>query len=302
MAQGSAAAVHTVAVVLTLSHRTTYTADEEIAFRHVRRYLGRYHVYVVLPESHAATYPDFREVRVADRFFGSAQAHGTLLLSPAFYRRFLDYEYILVHHLDALAFSDRLLDWCLSGYDYIGAPWLRSPDTPHIGEEKVGNGGFSLRRVRAFLRVLASTRPFVDPDDYWRRYSQRTPPVERWLNLPRKYAKRLTHFNDIHWHIRWALAGDVHEDRFWAEYATHYDPSFRIAPVDVAMRFAVEAEPRRCAERTGALPFGAHRWTRFDRDFFEPYLLHDGPGANAVPLAIPESSTVSHLPSPVAQP
>jgi hypothetical protein len=87
-------------------------------------------------------------------------------------------------------------------------------------------------------------------------------------------------FNDVHWHIRWAIRGDVHEDRFWAEYAQHYDPEFKIAPVDVALRFAFEAEPRRSFERLGGqLPFGAHRWQKFDRQFYQPHLLTQGLGS-----------------------
>jgi hypothetical protein len=269
-----------VAVVLTLSYRTSYTPDEEIAFRHVRRYLDRYDKYVLLPESHQAVYPGFIPKRFPDRFFGSARAHGSLLLSERFYREFLGYEFVLIHHLDALVFSDQLGEWCRAGYDYLGAPWLISPDTPHITGQKVGNGGFSLRRVRSFLRVLDSRQYFVDPDDYWTRYAARTSGLTRLLNTPRKYLKRVVPLNDVHWHIRWALRGDVHEDRFWSEYATHYDPDFRIAPVDIAMRFAFEAEPRKCFERIGhRMPFGAHRWQKFDRAFYEPYLLREGPGS-----------------------
>ena len=163
-------------------------------------------------------------------------------------------------------------------------PWLISPDTPQITEQKVGNGGFSLRRVRSFLRVLESRRYFVDPDEYWRSYAARTGGFIRLLNTPRKYLKRLVPLNDVHWHIRWALRDDVHEDRFWSEYATHYDPDFRIAPVEVAMRFAFEAEPRKCFERIGRqMPFGAHRWQKFDRAFYEPYLLRDGARIGGAP-------------------
>ncbi len=270
-------ACRSVAVVVTLSHRTSYTPDEALAFRHVRRYLARYDKYVLMPESHPAAYPGFLPARFPDRFFGSGRAHGTLLLSEQFYRAFAAYEFVLIHHLDALVFSDRLAEWCARGYDYIGAPWLISPDTPQITEQKVGNGGFSLRRVRSFLRVLRSRRYFVEPDEYWARYAARTGTLVRTLNLPRKYLKRLVALNDIHWHIKWALRGDVHEDRFWAEYATHYDPGFRIAPVDVAMQFAFEAEPRKCFERIGRqMPFGAHRWQKFDRAFYEPHLLQEG--------------------------
>lgn len=291
------------AVVVTLSTKTQYTPDEEIAFRHVRQHLSRYDTYVLVPDDHPASYPGFIPKRFPGRFFGSAQAHGKLLLSDRFYRAFLDYEYILIHHLDALVFSDELLEWCSEGYDYIGAPWLLSPDTPHITAEKVGNGGFSLRRVRGFLRVLASKVLFVDPEEYWRRYCARTSALSQAFNWPRRHVKRLGWFNDVRWHVRWAVHGDVHEDRFWAEYATHYDPAFRIAPVDVAMRFAFEAEPRRCFERIGRMPFGAHRWPTFDRAFYEPHLLRHGPGSEVRLHAAraPRGARSLH-PSGVAQP
>jgi hypothetical protein len=290
------------AVVVTLSTKTQYTPDEEIAFRHVRRHLGRYDKYVLIPDNHAAGYPGFIPMRFPPRFFGSAQRHGKLLLSEAFYKAFLDYEFILVYHLDALVFADELMEWCDAGYDYIGAPWLLSPDTPHITAEKVGNGGFSLRRVDSFLRVLRSKAYFVEPDEYWRGYCARSSALTQAVNWPRKYVKRLGWFNDVKWHVRWAVHGDVHEDRFWAEYATHYDPAFRIAPVDVAMRFAFEAEPRKCFARIGGMPFGAHRWQKFDRAFFEPHLLHDGPGSDVRPLAHGVSSHAqSFLPSGAAQ-
>ena len=281
MGSPAASTQHLAAVVITLSHKTTYTADEEISFRHVRHHLSGWDKYVLVPQSHQASYPGLTPKRFPDRYFGSPRAHGELLLSERFYRAFLNYEFILIYHLDALVFGDQLARWCSLEYDYIGAPWLRSADTPHIVEEKVGNGGFSLRRVRAFLDVLRSRRYFVDPDEYWRRYAARATPLERLINAPRKYLKRLPVFNDVRWHVRWALSGGVHEDRFWAEYATHYHPAFRIAPVDVAMRFAFEAEPRRCFEKIGRQPpFGAHRWQKFDRAFYEPWLLQQGPGSS----------------------
>ena len=73
---------------------------------------------------------------------------------------------------------DALDEWCAAGYDFIGAPWLICADTPHITAEKVGNGGFSLRRVSSFLRVLRSRRYFIEPEDYWREYAARTAPVD----------------------------------------------------------------------------------------------------------------------------
>jgi hypothetical protein len=129
-----------VAVVITLSNSTSYTPDEELSFRHARHHLGRYDTYVLMPKSHQGIYPGLMPQRFPDRYFRDARAFGSLMLSERFYRAFLAYEFILVHHLDAIVFSDRLAEWCQAGYDYVGA------------------AGLSLRRVPACLRVLRSGR------------------------------------------------------------------------------------------------------------------------------------------------
>src|SRR4051812_37467578 len=104
------------AVVITLSLRSNYTEAEEIAFRHARHYLGAHDIYLAMPETHRGVYPGLRPVRFPDRYFGSAKAHGTLLLSERFYRTFAEYDYILIHHLDAIALRDSLEEWCDLGY------------------------------------------------------------------------------------------------------------------------------------------------------------------------------------------
>jgi hypothetical protein len=53
-----------------------------------------------------------------------------------------------------------------------------------------------------------------------------------------------------------------------------YYPRFRLPAVDVALRFAFEASPRvYFALNNYELPFGCHAWERYDKAFWEPYLL-----------------------------
>lgn len=260
-----------VAVVVPLSNRPHLTPDEQISLHHLVHVLGHYPKYLIVPENLDIRIEGFQIKRFSPKYFGSADAYKRLVLSQHFFRSFTAYEYILIYHLDALVFSDQLREWCAAGFDYIGAPWLASQDDPSQGFSTVGNSGFSLRNVEAALRVIGSRRYKVHPNVYWERYHAAKPLHQRVLNRPRKWSKYLLPLNGA----RRAIGRyPDNDDKFWARWATHFDPDFRIAPVETALRFAFECAPRYCYERNGhRLPFGCHAWARYDRAFWEPFLL-----------------------------
>lgn len=111
-----------------------------------------------------------------DDYFKGIPGYNRLMLSRLFYERFLDTQYILIYQLDAYVFRDELRSWCDKGYDYIGAPWLRKPiynfpliagimsllrqyqhykgkPSKQLLYNKVGNGGFSLRKVESHYKA-----------------------------------------------------------------------------------------------------------------------------------------------------
>lgn len=269
-----------VAVVVPLSDRDEFLPEERVSLRHLFHHLGDYEIHFVAPPDRDPGLEgrDYRVRRFDDRYFGSMEAHTRLLLSRRFYEAFDDYEYILMYHLDALVFSDRLREWCGAGYDFIGAPWLNDRSDPEKGFWRVGNGGFSLRRVSAFLDVLDSDRYREDPEEYWERCYGSRPWYVRLLNLPKKYLKRIRRLNGVEWDTaRWHR----NEDHFWSLRAEHYDPEFRIAPVEEGLRFSFEVAPRYCYRQNDErLPFGCHAWPEYDPDFWEPYLIGE---TDAVP-------------------
>jgi hypothetical protein len=249
-----------VSVAITVPvYRTSRDDDEEISVRHLRAHLGRYDAYAVAPEGLAV--PLDLPVR---RFpFSSHHDYSDLLLSPAFYEAFADYDFVLVHQLDCLVLSDELESWCERGLDYVGAPWVRRGPDRRLAFAGVGNGGFSLRRVEAFLRVLERAgRPL----ERVRLAATHAAAVAR------RFAVRLPR-------VRAAVAAASsaryrYEDKFWSNEAPRILPGFRIPPPEVAVAFAFETEPRFCLEQNGGrLPFGAHNWALQDRGFWEPYLL-----------------------------
>jgi hypothetical protein len=271
------AGINRVAVVVPGYNRSEFTPDEEVSFRHLETFLGRYDKFLVVPRTLSIRRAGFELKRFDDSFFGSAIANTRLLLSRAFYESFADYRYILIYQLDALVFSDQLQEWCATDLDYIGAPWMNCEDSPWVSRPRVGNGGLSLRKVASFLKVLASDRYWVDPETYWQSVAAGKPWYVRGLHLPRKWFKQLRRFNGVkqelqQWHLR--PDGTRNEDHFWADHAVRYDPNFKMASFEVGLRFAFEVAPRQCFELNGRqLPFGCHAWPRYDRGFWEPYLI-----------------------------
>ena len=265
----------TVAVVVPLSMRDKLTSDENLSLRHLVHFLGKYDKYLIAPQGLCVDIQGFNIKYFNKRFFGSGMAHTKLMLSHEFYESFLDYKYILNYHMDALVFSDQMLEWCNADFDYIAPPWIPHEDAPYKKDGyfagKVGNGGFSLRKIESFLKVLTSRKYSIEPKSYGAHLPVAKSRFERLTLQGKRLLKHVKKINNLQWELR----NYQHpEDYFWANRAQHYYPEFNIAPVDVALRFAFECVPGYCFELTNqTLPFGCHAWQRYDREFWEPFLL-----------------------------
>lgn len=145
-------------IIIIHIYRDCFTYLESISFQQVQNVLGNYPICLVVPDKYRTFYSneylDFRIESFSDKYFASIDSYSELLLSTEFYRRFMEYEYMLIHQLDAFVFSNRLSYFCSLGYDYIGAPLFRGTRYWKEIGARVGNGGFSLRRVDAMLHVL----------------------------------------------------------------------------------------------------------------------------------------------------
>lgn len=209
---------------------------ERISLQQAIKVFARYDIILVVPETlHLdVEFNVDRIERFADDFFESISSYNRLVMSAIFYERFLDYKYILIYQLDAFVFADKLEYFCGLNYDYIGAPWLHGM-IHYISDKKciwyVGNGGFSLRNVCSFLKVINKRQSEI-------------------------------------------IACRINEDIFFSSLD---DKNFNIAPIEVALQFAFEREVRKCfEENNGNLPFGCHAWTRYDFQFWRPYIEQCG--------------------------
>lgn len=111
-----------------------------------------------------------REIEFDDEYFKDTKGYSQLCLSYDFYDKLSIYQYMYIYQLDCYLFEDNLQYWVDLGYDYIGAPilatsagWDTFDEKKKIWEPRVGNGGFSLRKIDTFKEL-------TDPNGEFRTY------------------------------------------------------------------------------------------------------------------------------------
>ena len=79
--------------------------------------------------------------------------YSILLKQPQFYENFLNFSHVLIYQTDALTLK-KIPDLYFE-YDYIGAPWTLCNQCARY---PAGNGGYSLRNVKAMIKVCEQYR------------------------------------------------------------------------------------------------------------------------------------------------
>lgn len=271
-----------VAIVIPF-HRQILNPDEEISLRHLRHHLSRYDHYLLFPDNVniPRQFSDTSVKRVESKHFRSVVDYCLFLTSLPFYDLFSEYEFILIYHLDALVFSDRLLEWCDRNYDFVGAPWYkdvwREMGLKPFPVDAVGNSGFSLRKVETCQRAILTYEKSL------KAYSQKRITdlliakniTKRVLASFMKPGIHRNFFSSAYFKEQQKIRDPrSYEDTFWAFEIRKYFENFKIPDADTAVDFSFETGPRYCLRKNkGKLPFGCHAWNKLDRAFWEPHLL-----------------------------
>ncbi|HVW14269.1 MAG TPA: DUF5672 family protein [Mucilaginibacter sp.] len=260
------------AAIIIPFYRSTVSDYEKIALQQCGKVLHAHTKIAIKPAG--LTLPDeaklvnFSEtVTFDDDYFKGVEGYNRLMLSSEFYGRFLDYEYILVYQMDCFVFKDELNYWCTQNWDYIGAPWIKKTyhknalelaflkikryfattfnkteaDIPNQYrlENKVGNGGFSLRRVEKFYNICILMKPVID-----------------------SYLSQA-----IHWY---------NEDVFWSIEVNQQQNVLNIPDYHAGLRFAFETPPlKNSLLNEKNIPFGCHDWDHF-ADYWRPIFKNYG--------------------------
>ncbi|WP_269235331.1 DUF5672 family protein [Flavobacterium flavigenum] len=251
---------HLVKVVIPI-YKNHFGFLEEKSLLQCLSVLKEYPIVLVQPEGLDNSYITDRFQNVSaesfsKKYFESISGYNELLLSSCFYERFLDSEFMLIYQLDAFVFKDNLKEWCEKGYDYIGAPWIATQHTKIVSKilalfdskkkkerkqifYKVGNGGFSLRRVSSHYKISKEHQSFISD----------------FLQADNKAIYSI-------------------EDVFWSIKAPEFNENFKIPHYTEALHFAIDRKPEIAMKLTNdVLPFGCHGINKPKVvDFWKPIL------------------------------
>lgn len=265
-----------VPVVVIPVHQPFPTAEETFSLVRCAEVLYKHDIIIVYPTNidpsrWVSLIPAASAIGVTPDWMQSIRAYNRMMINPTFFDIFDSYTHLLIHEPDALVVSDCLVQWCKSGFDYIGAPWFEgyanaAINAPFVG---VGNSGFSLFNLDSARAVLKSSfrwYPYkVAAKDVMRRVLRRPGPSGAsaikafWVAGQVKGAHLISNYNC---------------DIFWSIFASKALPAFSIPSPEIAASFAWEVNPSVCHRICdGKLPFGIHAWCRYDKNFIETTIL-----------------------------
>lgn len=262
------------AVVIPL-YKSFLTDSEIFSLHNTANVLGGHDIFIIGPKKLEdalsrlimASGFAFRLRLFSDKFFNSIAGYNQLLMSGFFYQSFSDYKYILIAQTDALVFSDELNKWCATNYSYIGAPWFNGFAQPLKPLEflGIGNGGFSLRNITDFLKVLK----------YPKRINNNIQKNYRG-SKPIKLLKFIVDNCFFSYSFR-PFMPRINEDIFWGLLVPENFSFFTVPTFHESISFAFEVEPRFLYElNQHRLPFGCHAWEKYDLKFWEQVLPEHG--------------------------
>lgn len=245
-------------IIIVPIYKTQLSSYEKIALQQCFNIFSEKKIIAIKPKSLSIDELNlefFSVVSFEDYYFKNIHGYNRLMLSIQFYERFLEYNFMLIYQTDAFVFSDQLDYWSNSGFDYIGAPWLKPLKNDNIINKlyfefkcylytkfnvkrnglpkskqfynKVGNGGFSLRNINLFHSLVIKERALAD---YYIQLE----------NLA---------FN---------------EDLFWSIEINRHKKRIKIPTYKEAVKFSLETYPDFGFHLNHQnLPFGCHAWPKF---------------------------------------
>ncbi len=258
-------------------------SDEILSLKRALEIFQNYPIIFICPQSfnilsledYKASHRQISFQRFSDDRFKSVKSYSALLISSEFYKRFSDYEFLLIYQTDAYVFSDQLDHWCNSGIDYIGAPWFKKFDTSGKNKDFIpvaGNGGFSLRNISKINLLLQRKLNWIQKVKFLHLMKKtRFHPHHEFRFYFNIFIKNKTFADICDYTIQNSEC--TNEDYFFAFIYSKMFTDFRSSNASEAISFAFESQPETLYKLNGEkLPFGCHAWMKYSPNFWKKFI------------------------------
>lgn len=282
-------------VILIIAHKPELNIYEQISLSQCYKVLGNHPIKIICPNgldvsSYKNILPD-PQFDFIDPMWQSTYANfNRLKIEPFLYLRYSKYQFILFYEPDAFVFHDELVDWCNEGYDYIGAPWFdgfcdANENSNIIG---IGNGGFSLRKVKKSLKILKQLKVMEILNQYSDfnirlQIMNILKILSQWINERdelAEYVKNYKEYEDLFWGVKIQDQIDnFKKNRYLLSilYNKLLLKDYNLAPVEKAIEFSFENLPDKLYNlNSNKLPFGCHAWFKYNYKFWKPFITEFG--------------------------
>lgn len=248
-----------LAVVIPI-YKDSFEPNEQFSYLHNIQILKNWPIYLLGPkelESYIFKLADksknCKTKIIENKYFGSIEQNTELMMSSFIYECFLDFEYILICHFDAIVFHDNLNFWLSKNFDLIGAPLFKEVDQKIVSVRRGMNGGLSLRKISAFINIIEKKNKGL---------------IVLCLNSI-KSGNVINFISYLYlYYYKHLYKSHRLEDTVWSEIYPKIFSEFNIADTKSAAEFAFDKYPRKTYELNNrVLPFGIHSWWKYDKEF-----------------------------------
>lgn len=270
-------------IILIVAYKKQIDKFEEISLKQCFKILRKHPIRLVCPKgldiSHYKTIiPGIKVDFINPIWLESYRMYNKLRVSPLLYEKYSNYEFMLFYELDAFVFRDDLEFWCDQDYDYIGAPWFEGYGNPKSNKIiGVGNGGFSLKKIKSSLEVTLKYKK----KEFFDIFKLFIEPITLIRDFP-IFLKRLLATKNISRSFYEDF--NRNDDFFWGFLVKKQFSWFKIADWKNAMKFSFEVKSRVLFKwNNQELPFGCHAWYKYDLDFWTPFIEREGYDLSLIP-------------------
>ena len=253
-----------LAIVVPTQKFNLNNTEEEVIQRLSKLYSGQYSLYLVIPEDSTINYEErgFKNIYLDSKFFyNGIQGNNNLCFDVNFYKIFQNYNFMLMHHVDAIILKDEVEHWISKNYSYIGGPsfhknlFTKEPIFPKY----FCNGGLSLRKISDFIMVLNSKKIYFNQFDLNVIKSlMKFKHIHQYINLIFKNYKFKSNFDVQNFVNEYFL----NEDFFWTMLAKLFIKNFRLPKNTLeCANFSITQGYKFYSIKYGVRPFGIHGYT-----------------------------------------